>query len=188
MRRVLSLALSLAIGACLSVPARADDGADLMARFSGAWVGGGQLLFGADNGLRFRCELNGKPSRAQLSFGMTGRCSMAGISAPVHAKLRYNVETDRFYGAFMDGGDGEGVNVVGAPVKNGVALQLSQGPAKGRIMAEAVNADQMKVTMYVLDRAHNREVAVMAMGFTRKEAGAAGLADYLPEIPTASIK
>ena len=34
-----------------------------MQRFSGAWIGSGQLLVGTDTGLEFACELNGDPER-----------------------------------------------------------------------------------------------------------------------------
>src|SRR5918994_587207 len=104
MFRVRFLALLAALaGAASALPAQADDAADFMARFSGAWLGNGQLLLGAENGMKFSCELNGKPSRTQLSFAMKGRCWMGRLSAPIHARLRYNADTDHFYGEFMDG-------------------------------------------------------------------------------------
>ena len=188
MSRVLTFALPFALGASLAVaPAKAESTADFMARFSGAWLGTGQLLVGASSGLQFHCELNGKPSRTQLTFAMTGRCWMGGLSAPVHGSLRYNAETDRFYGEFMDGADGDGVDVVGARAEDDLALQLSRGSAQGRLMAEPVNPNQITVMMYLKDPASDRELAVAAMGFTRKEASAMGLPNYLPDVQTGSI-
>lgn len=178
------LAATLAAGA--AAPARADDAADFMAHFSGSWLGTGQLLLGAENGLKFHCELNGDPSRTQLTFSMSGRCWMGALSAGVSAQLRYNAETKRFYGEFMDGSEGDGLDIVGARAGDGFSLKLVRGPAQGRLTAEAVNADQLKVMMFYRDRATDRDLPVVAMGFTRKDAGAT-LPDYLPNMVTGSI-
>ena len=45
MPRFLSFALSAALAVAASLPARADDAAEFMKRFSGKWIGTGQLLF-----------------------------------------------------------------------------------------------------------------------------------------------
>src|SRR3712207_205128 len=114
MSRVTSL-LFLAALCFQGASARAaDDAGEFMARFSGEWLGTGQLLVGAENGLTFSCELDGAPSRTRLTFAMKGRCWMGALSAPVNATLRYNAETNRFYGTFMDGSQGNGLDIVGA--------------------------------------------------------------------------
>ena len=172
MFRVLTLLAALA-GAAVAAPAQADDAADFMARFSGSWLGTGQLLFGSETGMTFSCELDGNPSKTQLTFGMKGRCWMGRLSAPVHARLRYNAETDQFYGEFMDGADGNGVDLMGAQAGDGFSLKLTRGSAQGRLVAETVTPDQMRITMYYRDRANNRELPVVAMGFTRRSSGAA---------------
>ena len=185
MSRVLKLAFVTALGlaATAAAPALADDAAKFMANFSGAWQGTGQLLVGPQSGLKFGCELDGDPSRSQLTFGMSGRCWVAGLSAPVHARLRYNDETQRFYGQFMDGAEGSGLDIVGARAGEGFSLQLSRGSTQGRLQAEAVGADQMKVTMFLREPGGRREVAIAAMGFSRKASGAP-----LPEVVTGSVR
>lgn len=166
------------VATALGPPAKANDAAaDFMARFSGAWLGAGELLLGSENGMKFSCELNGNPSKSQLTFGMKGRCWMGRLSAPVHARLRYNAETDHFYGAFMDGAEGNGVDLMGARAGEGFSLKLTRGSAQGRLAAEKVNPDQMKITIYYRDRANDRELPVVAMGFTRKDSGST-LPDY----------
>ena len=186
MSRFASLAVLAALCLGPANAARAADPTAFMEKFSGAWLGTGQLLIGSDNGLQFHCELNGDPSRTRLTFGMTGRCWMGRLSAPVHAQLRFYAEGDRFYGEFMDGAKGDGVDVVGEGAGEGFAMQLSRGPVQGRLVADAVNADQLKVMLYYKSRAQSREIPVVAMGFTRKDAGAT-LPDYLPETVTGSI-
>ena len=183
---VLALLATLTAATTTALPAEANEAADFMARFSGSWLGTGQLLLGADGGATFSCELNGTPSRTQLSFGMKGRCWMGRLSAPVHARLRYNAETNHFYGEFMDGADGNGVDLMGARAGEGFSLKLTRGSAQGRLAAQTLNPDQMTVTIYFRDRANNRELPVVAMGFTRKDSGAA-LPDYVPDVPTGSI-
>ena len=184
MSRVLTLALLASLG---SAPAHADDAAPFLANFSGAWLGTGQLLVGPQSGLKFGCELDGDPSRTQLTFSMKGRCWVGALSAPVHAQLRYNHETQRFYGQFMDGAEGNGLDIVGTRAGEGFSLQLSRGSAQGRLLAEAVNGDQMKVTMFLRENATDREVPVAAMGFARKGATEA-LPDYLPDVVTVSVR
>jgi hypothetical protein len=188
MSRLVSLFLGIALlGGTAAVPATADDAAEFMARFSGDWLGTGELLVGPESGLQFHCELEGDPSRTQLTFGMTGRCWMGKLSAPVHARLRYNAETNRFYGEFMDGADGNGLDIVATRAEEGFSMQLTRGAAQGRLAAEAVNPDQLKVTVFLRDRARNRELPIIAMGFTRKDSGITTLPDYLPGDPTGSI-
>ena len=186
MSRALPLTVLFALCVGLLSPARAADPTAFMAKFSGEWLGTGQLLIGSDNGLQFHCSLNGDPSRTRLTFGMTGRCWMGQLSAPVHAQLRFYAEGDRFYGEFMDGAEGDGVDVVGERVGEGFAMQLSRGSAQGRLTADAVNADQLKVMLFYHSRAHNQNIPVVAMGFTRKGSGAT-LPDYVPETLTGSL-
>ena len=185
MSRATPLILLAALAAA-AAPARADDAAVFMGNFAGAWLGSGQVLIGGENGMKFGCELDGDPSRTMLTFSMSGRCWMGKLSAPVHAQLRYNVETRRFYGQFMDGAQGDGVDIVGDRADEGVTLQLTRGAARGRLVAEPVNADQMRVTMYISEPASKREIPVAAMGFTRKGTGGT-LPQYLPEVTTGAI-
>jgi hypothetical protein len=171
MIRVLPIAL-LALATVAPQPARADDAADFMERFSGDWLGAGKLLIGPDNGLKFGCALNGDPSRTGLTFWMRGRCWMGNLSANVYAQIRYNAETNQFYGRFLDGAEGNGLNIVGARDGDGFSLRLVRGSAQGRLAAETVTPDQMKVTIFYRDRARNRELPVVAMGLARKDAEA----------------
>ncbi len=53
---VLAAAFTLSASA---LPARAGDATSFMQRFSGDWIGTGQLLFGAEPRPEFACELNG---------------------------------------------------------------------------------------------------------------------------------
>ncbi len=182
MSRIATFALSAALAAAAALPAKADE---LMVRFSGEWAGTGQLLFGPQYGEEFHCELKGNPSDSRLSFGMSGRCWMGFLSAPVTAQLRYNAETRQYYGEFLDGADGRGVDIVGARAGEAISLKLMRGALQGRITAETVSADQMKVMMYYRDVQNNRELPVVAMGFARK--GTAGLPDYLPGFVTGAI-
>ena len=185
MSRIFPLALLALVAGSAALPARADDAADFIANFSGAWLGTGQLLVGAENGVKFSCELAGNPIRSELSFGMQGRCWMGPLSAPVHARLRYNRDTSRFYGRFLDGSEGSGLDIVGARAGDGFSLQLTRSGVQGRLTAEAVSPDQMTITIFYRDRASNRELPVVAMGLARKNSGEA-LPDYLSGVVTGS--
>ena len=169
MPRVLAIAASAALLlATTALPARADDAAHFMQRFSGKWVGTGQLLFVTTGTSEFACDLNGDPSETQLTFAMTGTCRMGSLAAPIHAQIRYNADTRQFYGQFMDGAAGSGVDLVGARAGQGFSLKLVRGATQGRLTAETVGKNQMKVVMYYKTSSGD-EVPVVAMGFTRKD-------------------
>ncbi len=176
MFRLTSLVLCAALlFGSTATPAWADDAADFMQRFSGKWYGTGQLLFGAENGMEFACELNGDSSASQLSFGMTGRCRMGTLSAGIHAQLRYNADTNQFFGQFLGGAEGDGVDIVGGREGDGFSLKLMRANAQGRLTAETLGHDQMKVVIYFRNPVDRSELPVVAMGFTRAESfGAAG--------------
>ena len=157
--------------------ARADDAAEFMQRFSGAWQGTGEFLIGPEDGVAFRCTLEGELSRAGTTFGMTGRCSMGAFSAAVHAKLRYNAETDRFYGDFLGGSEGDGLDLVGMREGDGFSLELTRGAIQGRLAADPVSSDQMRVVVYYRDQTHDRELPVVAMGFMRDRSADVDLPD-----------
>lgn len=170
MSRAIPLAFcaALALGTAAG-PAWADDAADFMQRFSGQWYGTGQLLFGAENGVEFACELKGDPSASQLTFGMSGRCRMGTLSAGIHAQLRYNADTNQFYGQFLGGSQGDGVDLVGERAGDGFSLKLLRDNAQGRLTAETLDHGQMKVVIYYRHPVDRSEVPVVAMGFTRAE-------------------
>ena len=94
---------------------------------------------------------------------------MGALSAPIYAQLRYNAETNRFYGDFMDGARGSGVDLVGTRAGDGFSLRLVRGTMQGRLAAETIGADQMKMVIYYKDPQSSQELPVAAMGFTRKE-------------------
>jgi hypothetical protein len=169
MPRFLAVALAAALAMTATLPARADDAAEFMQRFSGTWVGSGQLLFNTGGASEFACELSGDPSASQLTFGMSGKCWMGSLSAPVSASLRYNSDTNRFYGQFLDGAAGNGLDIVGNRAGRGFSLKLVRGSTQGRLAAETIGEDQMKITIYYRDIKNDRELPVVAMGFTRKD-------------------
>lgn len=163
------LALSLA---GLSLPsatsAEENDAATFMERFSGEWRGTGKLLIGPETGLKFNCALDGNPSRTELTFDMSGKCWAGRLSAQVYAKLHYNAETNRFYGDFLDGAKGKGVDVIGERKDYGFSLLLSRGMTQGELIAKPAGNNKMTITIFLSDSARTRSMAVAAMGFARK--------------------
>ena len=156
-----------------------DDPAHFMNRFSGEWRGSGRVLVGPDHGTKFHCALAGDPSRSEMSFVMSGKCWIGQLSAPVRARLRYNGDSDRYYGAFLDGAAGNGVDIIGAQSGEGFVMKLSRGMAQGRLTAEPVGRNQMKVMISLVDRSNDREIPVVAMGFAKE--GSASLPLYEPQ-------
>ena len=192
MHRVPALCLSLAIGlASLLIgpffdPAVAgDDAVRFMERFSGEWRGSGKLLIGPDTGMKFHCALNGDPSRTQMTFGMKGKCWTGRLSAPVFARLRYNGDNNRFYGDFMDGAEGDGVDIVAERAGNGFSMWLSRGQLQGELVASPAGKSKMTILISLIDNKRDRKIPVVAMGFARK--GSDSLPVYDPLV-TGSLK
>lgn len=155
-----------------------DDAVRFMERFSGEWRGSGKLLIGPDTGTKFHCTLNGDPSRTQLTFGMKGKCWMGRLSAPVFARLRYNGDNNRFYGNFMDGAEGDGVDIVAERKGDGFSMWLSRGELQGELVANPAGDKKMTITISLIDHRRDRRIPVVAMGFARD--GVDGLPPYDP--------
>ena len=163
------LALSLpAISLPGTAIAEENDAATFMERFSGEWRGTGKLLVGPETGLKFHCALDGDPSRTELTFDMTGKCWAGKLSAQVYARLHYNAETNRLYGDFLDGAEGNGVDVIGERKGEGFSLVLSRGMAQGELVAIPAGRNKMTITILLNDSTRTRSMAVAAMGFARK--------------------
>jgi hypothetical protein len=167
--RVPAFALSAALALAAAIPSGASAAEDFMQRFSGAWIGSGQVLFGAEPRPEFACALSGDPDASKLIFGMTGKCWMGALSAPIHAELRYHSDTQRYYGEFMDGADGSGADIVGNRDGEAISLKLMRGELQGRLAAETVGSNQLKVVIYYRDPSTKSETPVIAMGLTRRE-------------------
>ena len=188
MNRITALCFGLAVGmlGMAPEPVRAgDDAATFMEQFSGEWRGTGKFLIGPETGTKFHCALNGDPSRTQLTFGMKGKCWMGRLSAPVFARLRYNGESNRFYGNFMDGADGDGADIVAQRKGKGFSMWLARGELQGELVANPAGDQKMTVTISLIDRRRDRKIPVVAMGFAKK--GADGLPAYDPLV-TGSLK
>lgn len=182
---LLAAALLVLAQPAAAEPQEAGAAASFMQRFSGEWRGTGRVLVGPAHGAKFHCALAGDPGSGESSFLMTGKCWLGRLSAPVAARLRYNSETGRYYGAFRDGSDGSGVDIVGARDGDGFVMNLSRGTAQGRLTAEPVGATQMKVMISLVDRPNAREIPVIAMGFARD--GTASLPLYWEPGATGSL-
>ena len=184
-----ALAILLLSLPAVSLPAPAtaeeNDAARFMKQFSGEWRGTGRLLVGPETGMRFHCALDGDPSRTKLTFHMNGKCWAGGLSAQVYARLHFNAETNRFYGEFMDGAEGDGVDVIGVRKRSGFSLLLSRGMAKGELIAKPAGRNKMTITILLSDSTRTRSMAVAAMGFARK--GETHLPPYDPVV-TGSLK
>ncbi|SEQ35111.1 hypothetical protein SAMN05216548_10459 [Faunimonas pinastri] len=171
MSRLTALFLSCAVSvAAFAAPARAnDDAAVFMAKFSGEWMGIGRILIGPQVNSKFYCSLDGDPTHTQLTFNMKGKCWMGKLSAPVFADLHYNNDNQRFYGAFLDGARGNGVDIIGERKgPDGFDLKLTRGSNSGVISASPVGDNQINATLLLHDGINNRDVPVVAMGIYRK--------------------
>jgi len=175
----------LALSFASTTSAEENDAAAFMEQFSGEWRGTGKLLVGPETGLKFHCALDGDPSRTELTFNMKGKCWSGRLSAQVYARLHFNAETNRFYGDFLDGAKGNGVDVIGEREGSGFSLVLSRGMAQGELVAKPAGRNKMTITILLKDSTRTRSMPVAAMGFARK--GEKHLPAYDPMV-TGSLK
>ncbi|MGH6922937.1 MAG: hypothetical protein ACRED5_04125 [Propylenella sp.] len=61
-----------------------------------------------------------------------------------------------------------GADMVGAAAGTGISPKLMRGALQGKLTAEKVTADQMKVMLYYRDTQNSRDLPTVAMGFARK--------------------
>jgi hypothetical protein len=81
--------------------------------------------------------------------------------------MHYNAETKSYYGTFLGGAEGDGVDLIGTRAGNGFSLKLVRGATQGRLTAETSAADEMKVVIYYRNTRTDQELPVVAMGFSR---------------------
>ena len=169
-RAVLSALLPLGVAlAALPVASGAASASEKDKRFfrsvEGEWSGPGEIVAGKYKGTRFTCNFKGATPDGKLGMSLDGGCRVGLFTQKMSAKVEHNGKKG-YRGSFMDGANGEGLDVVGGAV-NGrkVTLTLNRAQLNGAMLANLPDDDTMHVTVSV--KVASQMVPVIGMNLKR---------------------
>ncbi|WP_144409576.1 hypothetical protein [Martelella endophytica] len=167
--RLISTAALFAALICASAQsATANDRADrdFFNDVAGKWSGPGEIVEGKMKGTRFRCELDGLPLEdGGTGFRLDGRCRTGMFSHPVTAV--FIREGDTYRGQFLDGSEGEGLDVTDGVIEDGKAvIQLKRDKVTGALVANLLDAENFNITLLI--KGGTRFVPVIGLSLKRE--------------------
>ena len=151
----------------------AERETDFLAQLQGNWSGSGRVLAGPDRGTNFNCSLKGKPSRTGVRISMNGKCSVGRLSARLGARIKYSEGVQKYIGRFLDGSDGNGLDIYGDRRGNSLKLRLTRGRLKGNMDLLLQRKDLIRVIISITDKRRNRDIPVIALDLTKIRRSAA---------------
>ncbi|WP_176083271.1 hypothetical protein [Martelella sp. HB161492] len=131
-----------------SLPARAEsEGSSFFTAVAGAWSGKGEIIEGTMKGKRFSCFLDGTPlAGQQTGFSLNGSCRSGLFSK--HVEAIFEKDDQGFTGRFLDGADGEGLDVTGGSVTPRQAvLDISRENIDGALITTLDGDDRLNITI-----------------------------------------
>ena len=157
-------ALSFAIGG--PAPAMAGEARD--ARFfekvEGKWRGPGEIVAGKYKGTRFICEFDGTTPTDAIGMTLAGDCRVGLFSQAMSATVKRDGRS--YTGSFLDGADGEGLDIVAGNVSpDRAALTLNRKQLDGAMLARLADPNTLNVTVSV--RVGEELVPVIGMSLDR---------------------
>ena len=176
-RAFLTAALPLGV-AVASLPATTGpaDASEKDKRFfrtvEGEWSGPGEIVAGKYKGTRFTCNFKGATPDGKVGMSLDGGCRVGLFTQKMSAKVEH-AGRKGYRGSFMDGANGEGLDVVGGTV-NGrrVTLSLNRNQLNGAMLANLPDDDTMHVTVSV--RVASQMVPVIGMNLKRVDTRTVG--------------
>lgn len=142
-------ALALAPVSALSTTAEANErDMRFFSQIQGKWRGPGEIVAGKYKGTKFTCEFSGMTPGNKLGMTLDGGCRVGLFAQKMKAVVRHTGST--YTGTFLDGAQGEGLDVVAGNVsRNGVVLTLRRKQLHGAMLARMASRDQLNITVSV---------------------------------------
>lgn len=158
-------AFALAGSLGLAAPAAANDQA-FFESAAGQWKGPGEIVAGKYKGTKFVCDLAGEPvPGAKVGITLDGSCRVGVFSQKMSATITKKGRT--YTGRFLDGADGEGLDVVSGQVrKDHVVVGINRKALDGAMIARLIDPETMNVSISV--KVGETMVPVIGMTLTRK--------------------
>jgi len=161
---VLSLSALLALGSASSALASDEQ---FFRQVSGQWSGPGEIVAGKYKGTKFVCNFAGGSPDGKIGMSLDGGCRVGMFTQPMSASVQRSGKT--YSGSFLDGAEGQGLDVVGGSVRNNKAVfKILRNKLSGAMSAHMVDADKMNVTISV----HVEDELVPVIGMTLKKVDA----------------
>ena len=150
------LAVSFAVSAlaiasiATATPVHADASRDsrFFSQIEGKWRGSGEIVDGKYKGTRFTCQFDGSTPAPGVGMSLDGACRVGHFRQKMSARV---VRHGRSYrGTFLDGADGQGLDVIGGNVSgNHVALTLNRKDLRGAMLARLTDENTLDITVSV---------------------------------------
>lgn len=163
------LATALLTAGLLSAPTSASAAASgkdaqFFTKLTGKWKGPGEIVAGKYKGTKFVCDFDGSTPKDGLGMTMDGSCRVGVFSQKMSAVIARDGKV--YTGEFLDGADGEGLDVIGGSVSpDRVVLTLKRKQLDGAMLARMPNNNQLNVTISV--QVNNELVPVIGMKLGR---------------------
>lgn len=149
LRSVALSVLAMMPVAATVAPAEANEReARFFRQIEGKWRGPGEIVAGKYKGTKFTCEFSGDTPNNKLGMTLDGGCRVGFFSQKMKATVKRR--GSGYTGTFMDGSDGEGLDVTaGAISPTRAVLTLKRNQLDGAMMARLASKDQLNITVSV---------------------------------------
>ena len=152
-RAILSVVLPLAASAALLPTTTASTiGAERDSAFfrsiEGDWTGPGEIVAGKYKGTKFVCNFAGTTPDRKLGMTLDGGCRVGLFSQKMKATVKRGGRG--YTGQFLDGADGEGLDVIaGSVTPSRAVLTLKRKQLDGAMLARLASKNQLNITVSV---------------------------------------
>jgi hypothetical protein len=139
----------------------------------GEWSGPGEIVAGKYKGTKFNCNLAGTTPQGKIGMTLDGGCRVGIFTQKMSATIEQK-GAKGYQGAFLDGADGKGLDIVSGSVVDGhkVVLSINRKQLRGVMQARVSGRDTMIVTVSV--KVDTQMVPVIGMNLKRVDGAAVG--------------
>ncbi|HHX90381.1 MAG TPA: hypothetical protein GX700_11575 [Paracoccus sp.] len=135
---------------------------------SGQWSGPGEIVAGKYAGTKFMCNFTGSTPDGKIGMSLDGGCRVGLFTQRMSANIERHGRSG-YRGTFMDGSQGEGLDVVSGQVtREQVIFAINRNALNGAMQARLSDPDTMQVTVSV--RVDDTMVPVIGVNLKRTDA------------------
>ncbi|TPQ48719.1 hypothetical protein C2U72_22225 [Prosthecomicrobium hirschii] len=162
----LLFAAVVAAGLAPSV-ARADEGADFIAKLSGSWTGSGSITAsGGEAPAATTCRLQGAPAGSSIT--VTGKCDGAAKGANLAVQLTWSGDQKTFVGTFQGGAEAGTASLSGRLSGNSLVMQVtSQNGAVSTLTLTVSGANRLSLAVSGKDSKSGKPVQYVSLGLAK---------------------
>ena len=147
--RSMAVPLLALLPAAAAAPAESSErDSAFFTQIEGKWRGPGEIVAGKYKGTKFTCEFRGLTPDDKMGMTLDGGCRVGMFTQKMNATVK---RRGRGYtGSFLDGADGEGLDVVAGTVSpKHVVLTLKRNQLDGAMLARLASDNQLNITVSV---------------------------------------